>query len=125
MNDKYGHEGGDEVLRKLSKILHEQVRPDDLVMRWGGEEFVMIIKSPDTNVKQLLERIRTQVEKTIFIANECSVSVTVSIGAKNEESIEQLELSWKEAIDKADQALYQAKSEGRNRCIIAVSSDVD
>ncbi|MDE1210001.1 diguanylate cyclase [Vibrio aestuarianus] len=125
INDKYGHEGGDEVLRKLSKILHEQVRPDDLVMRWGGEEFVMIIKSPDTNVKQLLERIRTQVEKTIFIANECSVSVTVSIGAKNEESIEQLELSWKEAIDKADQALYQAKSEGRNRCIIAVSSDVD
>lgn len=118
INDQYGHEAGDEVLRALSTILKQQLRPEDLLMRWGGEEFVMIISTPEAHIKEVLERIRAQVEQTSFYWAGQRVPVTVSIGAIAEKSVSKLALSWQSAMESADQALYQAKSEGRNRFIV-------
>lgn len=110
INDTYGHETGDEVLRQLARVLQGAARVTDFVARYGGEEFLVLL--PDTTQAGALtlgEKIRQAVATQTFpVVGEVTVSVGVSVarGAdKNEE----------EAVHRADVALYRAKSEGRNR----------
>ena len=110
INDTYGHETGDEVLRQLARVLQGAARVTDFVARYGGEEFLVLL--PDTTQAGALtlgEKIRQAVATQTFpVVGEVTVSVGVSEarGAdKNEE----------EAVHRADKALYRAKSEGRNR----------
>lgn len=110
INDTYGHETGDEVLRQLARVLQGAARVTDFVARYGGEEFLVLL--PDTTQAGALtlgEKIRQAVATQAFpVVGEVTVSVGVSEarGAdKNEE----------EAVHRADKALYRAKSEGRNR----------
>ncbi len=110
INDTYGHETGDEVLRQLARVLQGAARVTDFVARYGGEEFLVLL--PDTQAEGALtlgEKIRQAVATQAFpVVGELTVSVGVSVarGAdKNEE----------EAVHRADMALYRAKSEGRNR----------
>ena len=96
----------------VAQVLKETVRTVDLVARYGGEEFsVLLLKTPWSGARTVAERIRQKVEDQEIIANHQSTHVTVSIG------VAELNSSFKEAetfIDAADQALYQAKAEGRN-----------
>lgn len=109
VNDTLGHLTGDKVLKQLADILLKATRKNDLVARWGGEEFVVILDATDlANARIPLERIRQMVETTDFGIKR---KVTISIGfasPSDSESAEQL-------MESADRTLYRAKNSGRNR----------
>ncbi len=118
-NDKFGHLVGDVVLRELSKILRSSMRQIDLLGRFGGEEFCILL--PETNkssAHQAAERIRSTVLGSKIKAFDESIKLTVSIGIANfSEDADNL----KELIDRSDWALYRAKQTGRNRiCLYGV-----
>jgi diguanylate cyclase (GGDEF)-like protein len=116
-NDNYGHLIGDKVLKLVAQILKDSVRVVDLVSRYGGEEFsVLLVKTPMDGALQVAERIRQKVEEQQIDVAGKKTSVTVSIG------VAELNPGFKDAesfIDFADHALYQAKEEGRNRVCLA------
>ncbi len=109
INDHYGHVRGDQVLRALPALVREQLRASDILVRWGGEEFVII--APHTSedlAMQLGEKLRGALQTaTLGIAEP----VTISIGVSRCERADSLYT----ALDRADQALYRAKHAGRNR----------
>jgi len=108
INDTYGHDKGDEVLKKLGEILKTSFRRSDIVGRWGGEEFIVILKNSDyDNGIELAERLRKRVEESDFNG----INVTISIGVSKFEN----EKEFEKAIKKADEALYEAKNNGRNQ----------
>lgn len=112
-NDSYGHEVGNIVLRNLSAIIKKCIRDVDFFVRYGGEEFVVIL--PQTASVEALtigERIRSQVEKTaIEVQGVGGLRVTVSVGVS---SFPENGKSHEELVSITDQALYRAKGEGRN-----------
>ena len=109
-NDTHGHAAGDELLVKVAHILKNQVRESDMVCRYGGEEFlVILLEASAKNGRIVAERIREEVE--------AAAGVTISAGV----SAFRADLSWKELVEEADQALYKAKEHGRNRVECAVS----
>lgn len=109
INDHYGHDRGDQVLRALTALVREQLRASDILVRWGGEEFVII--APHTSedlAMQLGEKLRGALQTaTLGIAEP----VTISIGVSRCECADSLYT----ALERADQALYRAKCAGRNR----------
>ena len=108
INDTYGHEKGDEVLKKLGKILKKSFRKNDIIGRWGGEEFVVVLPKTDyLSAFKLAEILRNKIEKTDFNGVKATISIGVS-EFKNKKEFE-------EALEKADDALYQAKNSGRNQ----------
>ncbi len=119
VNDTYGHEAGDEVLRQVSLILRDVVRKPDLVTRWGGEEFVIvavdILRTPH---QPLTERIRLAVESHPFsLPQGPPIHITCSVGFAFYPFLE-LDpegMAWDQVLNLADGALYLAKREGRNR----------
>jgi len=115
-NDRYGHLVGDAILREVSKTIRENIRQIDLVGRYGGEEFSIILSETDKfGARFTAERIRQAVEyKNIRVYDEV-LRVTISIGVS---IFPEDTLSPQMLIDKADQALYRAKQAGRNRVCI-------
>lgn len=113
VNDRHGHPVGDRVLRDVARILRQSVRANDPIIRWGGEEFLILLRNCDqTRAVELAERIRKRVESH---RDEDVGQVTMSLGLAsltNGESIDQL-------ITRADQALYSSKRSGRNRVTLA------
>lgn len=117
VNDTYGHQVGDIVLKKVASILKSTARKVDIVARYGGEEFAIICVNDDKkNASKFAERLRREIENTTIIFDSGKLHVTASIGVasypedgKDKESL----------VERADKALYQAKHEGRNRVIIA------
>ena len=109
VNDNYGHQIGDKVLKEISKILLNSIRKVDYFGRWGGEEFLIIL--PETNLQaaeKLAERLRINIEESSFSKVD---NLTSSFGVASyseEKGIEDI-------IQAADQALYRAKEKGRNR----------
>lgn len=113
INDVYGHLVGDKVLRQVAEILNEMRHPNDLVSRWGGEEFMIYLaEKAKTDVYARAEMIRQAIEKMCIKYEEKSLSVTISIGVAFYPA-DGMELD--ELTSKADEALYQAKHSGRNR----------
>ncbi|MFD2166389.1 sensor domain-containing diguanylate cyclase [Thalassotalea euphylliae] len=117
INDKYGHLVGDEVLKVIAKNLADSLRKIDVVARWGGEEFIMIL--PDTECEHacaITERIRQSIEQQDIELTSASdvLNVTVSFGVAMGNLSEE---SLNDVIQRADYALYQAKSKGRNQVI--------
>jgi diguanylate cyclase (GGDEF)-like protein len=116
INDTHGHMVGDEVLCSLVRLLESRLRPYDYLGRWGGEEFVLILPDVKENDEDgLCDRLRKVVMDTPIATKAGSVSITISFGVKiwkDNENVDQL-------ITAADVALYQAKSEGRNRVCFA------
>lgn len=110
VNDTYGHNAGDTVLKELAQILSSTTRKNDMAIRWGGEEFVLIIHNTSLNeLENIAEKLRIKIEKHSFSKVK---NITVSLGVSVNESIEQ---SFDELFECADKALYQAKKLGRNR----------
>ena len=115
INDQHGHLTGDAVLYEFSNIIQENVREIDIVGRFGGEEFCVVL--PDTQLegsRVVAERIRKSAEKRLIKAYDSTVRVTLSIGIAVYPSDGKF---LEELMDKADWALYRAKSQGRN-CVV-------
>lgn len=105
INDTYGHQTGDEVLKKVAATIKESIRAVDFVSRYGGEEFIVILSQTDLNgAAQMAERIRIAISNIKLPPIE---KITASIGAATGNS--------KEIVSNADSALYKAKQNGRNR----------
>ena len=116
VNDKYGHNAGDLVLKNFAEILKSISTEDLIVGRWGGEEFVAItthnIKYQDFII--MLDKLRVKVSKYKFkISDRKSINITISIGCANIKNQKDLECSIKEA----DKNLYEAKNTGRNKVV--------
>jgi diguanylate cyclase (GGDEF)-like protein len=117
-NDDYGHLTGDYLLKGLGSLLKQGVRADDIVCRYGGEEFIVVLPGVSQKLaKERAERIRSEVENNLKLGfNGKTLKVTVSIGI----SIFPLNgHDCTELIAAADKALYQAKANGRNRTVMA------
>ena len=112
VNDTYGHPAGDQVLQAVAKALAETLRGDDMLFRWGGEEFLALLS--DCSIDQarvLAERLRSRVQEQAIYRGEATIQVTVSLGAAELQEDEEAD----RLISRADQALYRAKNGGRNR----------
>ena len=115
VNDTYGHQMGDHVLKEFALLLADMTRESDLLARYGGEEFVMVL--PDTSLAggvKVAEKIRATAEGYIYIMGKTQVQVTVSIGVS---AICPSQKHRQDLIEQADTALYKAKAAGRNRVI--------
>ena len=114
LNDNYGHEAGDLALKHLAAILQRSTRSCDLVARLGGDEFIVYVQDPDEKVlAECGERIRRNAEQDPLIMNGQVLPFTLSIGTVMQYNSGNL--SMKELFRFADQAMYDAKSAGRNR----------
>jgi diguanylate cyclase (GGDEF)-like protein len=113
LNDTYGHEAGNTVLRTLSGVIKKCIRDVDIFARYGGEEFVIILpQTTNREASPLGERIRERVENTVIdVGKAGKVKVTVSVGVS---SFPENGRSHEELVSAADQALYRAKGSGKN-----------
>jgi diguanylate cyclase (GGDEF)-like protein len=115
INDTYGHDIGDIVLKKLGEILFTNFRASDLIARFGGEEFCFLL--PNVNKKEastIFENLRHKIEETVIqLPNRTTLKITSSFGVCTA-----LEPTLEETINKADKLLYQAKNNGRNQVVI-------
>jgi len=116
INDKYGHDAGDIVLKAFAQGLKDHSRSEDVVGRIGGEEFLVILpKTKKDGAMKLADKFRKRIEKTKFMYKKKVILVTVSAGV----SLRSEHVSSDEAIKAADKALYLAKQRGRNQVIPA------
>jgi diguanylate cyclase (GGDEF)-like protein len=124
VNDGHGHAAGDIVLCEVARRLNEAVRGDDLVVRWGGEEFlVLALKVPAAQAEQMAARILAVIGEKPVMVQGVPVLVTVSIGyARFPLPPNVLPIAWEQAINLADMALYTAKNQGRNRAVGIVAA---
>lgn len=122
INDHFGHAAGDEVLRKLADVLRANLRHNDLAARIGGEEFVVLL--PETRLEaaaQHAERLRMAIAALRFPFDQAMHSITVSIGVA---ALDIGELSPDPMLMRADNGLYRAKDDGRNRVQVSWSGEV-
>jgi len=110
INDTYGHDIGDYILVELSKLLKKNTRQNDMLFRWGGEEFAIIVSSQGTQAYNLAEKLRDIISKHKFQ----SIGITASFGITQIEE----KITKKELFNQADKSLYYAKNNGRNKVIL-------
>jgi two-component system cell cycle response regulator len=121
INDKYGHDAGDDVLREFAVRVRKSIRGIDLACRYGGEEFVIVMPETDLHVAGVVaERLRRSIAGEPFAVNKGTtrIEVTISIGLST------LELKGEpvgDVLKRADIALYRAKNDGRNRVVAAAA----
>lgn len=121
VNDTHGHLVGDQVIQRVAAVLRGTVRADDIVCRFGGEEFVVFLAKHETDQGfEVAERMRLAIEEEVIKLPDLAISVTVSIGGSLKDRVKDINLSIKEA----DDALYLAKRAGRNQTIFADDDDV-
>lgn len=112
LNDNHGHLAGDEVLRGFANKLRDNLRQSDIICRWGGEEFILLLKDTSPEQARLLaEKVRQQTEHSNFSYKGASLQITTSIGLAELHPDDSLS----ELLARADRALYRAKQSGRNR----------
>ncbi|MUK41409.1 diguanylate cyclase [Aliivibrio fischeri] len=110
INDKYGHSKGDEVITEVCRRLRQCIRGDDLAIRWGGEEFVIVLSNVSSiDLFNRSEAIRVSVSESPIAGMNVSVSIGAAIGKKS---------SFKRTLKMADTALYQSKNAGRNKVTV-------
>jgi diguanylate cyclase (GGDEF)-like protein len=115
INDSYGHLAGDHVLKQLASVIKSRIRREDILSRYGGEEFAIVLPEIDAyNAVQFAEKVRRLIEKATFKFEGTRIPVTVSIGvASLTPELQQPE----DFVRVADAKLYEAKSQGRNRVV--------
>jgi two-component system cell cycle response regulator len=121
INDGYGHDAGDDVLREFAVRIRKSIRGIDLACRYGGEEFVIVMPETDLHVASLVaERLRRSIAGETFSVNkgEKRIEVTISIGLA---TLERKGEDVADVMKRADTALYRAKHDGRNRVVSAAA----
>lgn len=117
VNDTYGHDSGDAILKEVAKVLADSFRSSDVVARYGGEEFCIITtNATPENCFNMFEKVRKRVEGTSVEINGRKLAVTISIGVQAG-----IRNSLNEMLKNADELLYEAKEEGRNRVLVSRS----
>lgn len=127
VNDSFGHEVGDQVIQYIARVLKDNIRRVDILSRYGGEEFCILMRNCNQDTAKLIsERCRIQVQYTPLETDDQSIPLTASFGVitVTDEEIKEHQLSGYDLISYADRALYQAKKSGRNKCINAILSDM-
>ena len=115
LNDELGHSAGDEALKSLASIVSKTLRPTDHVARYGGEEFVVLLpETPADEGEQILTRLQRSLTGGLFMHKEKQIFVTFSAGVTGYRMTERIE----DSLERADQALYEAKRTGKNRTCI-------
>ena len=122
VNDTYGHDAGDTVLKTFTSLVQKQLRVSDVFFRLGGEEFIAVLPGADAAVAfAVAERLRTGVEATPFeLPDGREIAVTTSLGIA---MLEGESDTMQQLVKRADQALYRAKREGRNQTILAAGDE--
>lgn len=119
VNDTYGHACGDHCLKQLAATLRGALQPTDLLGRYGGEEFLVILPGVSDGAQDIGERLRQRVEQAVVEWQGHAVHLTVSIGVATRQANEQSAMT---VLERADRALYAAKHQGRNRVSLAPPS---
>jgi len=115
VNDKYGHQFGDQVLKSVSRLIKQKVRDVDTLCRWGGEEFLLLLENCDQqHAARVAETIREAVSEHQIRIKDETVSVTISAGVAEY----QLGESMDNLIERCDHAMYESKNKGRNRITV-------
>jgi diguanylate cyclase (GGDEF)-like protein len=122
LNDRYGHQVGDVVLKSIANAIQYSVRDEDVPVRFGGEEFLVLLRNPSQGIAmEIGERIRQNVRDMDLLDAGVTERVTVSVGvASGQFSDEAID----DIVERADRALYAAKRTGRDRVVEAWQSDV-
>ncbi|MFT4997925.1 MAG: diguanylate cyclase (GGDEF)-like protein [Flavobacteriales bacterium] len=116
INDTYGHSFVDSVLASLSEAIKTELRDEDFLARWGGEEFIIILQESDKQRCTLaLERIRLTVEQLALATETSTVAVTITIGVTEYNGSKNL----KDVINDSDEALYKGKENGKNQIVFS------
>lgn len=117
INDNYGHQAGDYVLKELVFLIKDtQIRGNDFFARTGGEEFsLLLLGSKESEARDVAERIRLKIEAHTFNYQDTVISVTVSLGVSSKMETDR---TWQEIFERADRALYASKYGGRNRVTV-------
>ena len=121
INDKNGHLAGDKALVSLANVVLLTLREGDNIARYGGDEFILVIKTNIRDIaEKVIERIRLNIEKKVFVYEDKKISMTISIGSYIADSSE----DYENILSKADKALYNAKNSGKNKvCFFEDISD--
>jgi len=114
VNDNFGHHIGDRVIQRVAKVIQKSVSDNDISVRYGGEEFVVILSNKSIDIAEMIaEKIRFNIERLQLVQRKTQTTlppITVSIGIAQSNN----DKNWTTLFDRADQALYQAKNSGRN-----------
>lgn len=118
INDTYGHQIGDNILMEFTKVISKNLRPYDILGRYGGEEFIVILKDADIRESHLIiKRILDKVRDKVFMFNNKQISFTFSAGIANSREIDKELLIIDNLIEIADKRMYHAKNSGRNQIV--------
>lgn len=118
VNDLYGHQAGDQVLRKVAQAMVSNLRACDAVCRLGGDEFLMVlVGASDTQMREVVARVRETIVSQPVMTGSGLVAVSLSLGGVT--YAPGAEISTEQALEDADKALYQSKRAGRNRLSVA------
>lgn len=116
VNDTIGHQGGDRLLVEMAGVVGENIRPTDVIARWGGDEFAILTENHLDSARQTAERMRNSVISSDFgISQRKAEMVTISIGVAEFRSDDTIDI----LVSRADRALYRSKAEGKNRVTVA------
>ena len=119
INDAYSHDVGDCVLREIARILKTSVRAEDLIVRWGGEEFLLLLVDTDlVGAHVLAEKVRQKIASTRIVTEEGKLAVTMSFGVDTQPAGGDLYTT----LGAADKAMYEAKRRGRN-CVVTAEKN--
>ncbi|MCT8987893.1 GGDEF domain-containing protein [Shewanella phaeophyticola] len=117
INDQFGHAGGDQVLISISELIKQHIKQDDLMGRMGGEEFVILIgRTCYDDATHVAERLRAMIQNTPISFGEHRIQISASFGVVE---LGEKDISIEQAINLADNALYKAKSSGRNKVVFS------
>ncbi|HHE39138.1 MAG TPA: diguanylate cyclase [Candidatus Cloacimonetes bacterium] len=121
INDNFGHDAGDYVLKTISKLMKSNLRKQDVISRWGGEEFLFLLPETDlTSGKRISERMRKNIENYPFHFKDKKINVTITFGVSIFDKIMNID----ECFIMADKALYKGKISGKN-CVVSANERIE
>lgn len=119
VNDNYGHQAGDYILKEFAEILANSIRAYDILGRYGGEEFILILQYVDKNsAEKIMERILDKIRETTFNYEDKKIGITFSCGIADISETDKKSCTINNIINYADKRLYKAKNSGRNKIVI-------